>query len=295
MFSSSFSSANEGLDESKEAIQIIINAAKELCDTVPLSGGTEGIQLAGDAQVKLKGVLKKLVDIGIEGAAKYESSTYDGVLQKDLAKIINKSSNCKIDVWNDLKDKLINPLPTDKRNKISEALIKDKNPTELTITKVSLKTFWGIDEPYVVATIKNTSTVSANNVRVSFWKETNSPIKSNDKVYNQYHFKNLQIRAGQENIFPIAPLSEYVAKIKPGYTPKSLVNFSVSGEDRVPSTLQEKICGKNKPACAFSTLTTGTFVVIDYETIFGDKSQQSTSFSNTFLNGKIKTTTHQRY
>lgn len=287
LITSSFCYSSQGLDESDKAIKIIVNAAKDLCETVPLSGGTEGIQLTGDARAKLKGVLKKLADIGIEGAVKYEKSSYDGVLQKDLANIINQSTNCKMDVWNDLKDKLISSLPTDKRNKNSEALIKDQNPTELIISKISLKDYWGFDEPYVVATIKNTSSVSANNVRVSFWKETNSPIKSNDKIYKQYHSKNLQIRAGKENDFPIAPISDYVSKLKPQYKPESLINFSVLGEPKLPTKLQEELC-KGKPTnCGYSTLSTGTFVVIDYETIFGDKTKKTTSFTNTFLNGTV--------
>ncbi|XNH21134.1 hypothetical protein BCV28_00560 [Vibrio cyclitrophicus] len=121
----SWSSYGYELDKQKEALNLIVTTAKELCENVPLSGGTEGVQLTGEAKAKVSGIVKKLADLGLEGAVKYESNEYEGVLQEDLAAIVNKSANCKMDVWKDLQDKLVLPPEPTSSTKNSEALIKD--------------------------------------------------------------------------------------------------------------------------------------------------------------------------
>jgi hypothetical protein len=44
--------------------------------------------------------------MNVQGAAKYQKAEYEGLLQKDLASAVKDSSNCKRDVFNDLKDKV---------------------------------------------------------------------------------------------------------------------------------------------------------------------------------------------
>lgn len=83
----SWSSYGYELDKQKEALNLIVTTAKELCDNVPLSGGTEGVQLTGEAKAKVSGIVKKLADLGLEGAVKYESNEYEGVLQKILLQL----------------------------------------------------------------------------------------------------------------------------------------------------------------------------------------------------------------
>ncbi|MBP3141933.1 hypothetical protein ACTFQF_12485 [Aliivibrio fischeri] len=277
------------LDKQKEALNLIVITAKELCENVPLSGGTEGVQLTGEAKAKVSGIVKKLADLGLEGAVKYESNEYEGVLQEDLAVIVNKSANCKMDVWKDLQDKLVLPPEPISSMKNSEALIKDQNPTDIEIQSIELKEFWGIDEPYVVAVVKNDSTVSAKNVTVTFWKGADQEIISTDSIHKQYHISNLRIRAGEEHDFPIAPLSKYVQEISESSSPEDLVDFTVPNEDKLPFALQEKLCGKLKnQSCRFDSFTKGTFVQFKYETIFDDSVTKTTSFSNTFLDGDVR-------
>ncbi|MCC4775411.1 hypothetical protein AB4077_20260 [Vibrio cyclitrophicus] len=285
----SWSSYGYELDKQKEALNLIVTTAKELCENVPLSGGTEGVQLTGEAKAKVSGIVKKLADLGLEGAVKYESNEYEGVLQEDLAAIVNKSANCKMDVWKDLQDKLVLPPEPTSSTKNSEALIKDQNPTDIEIQSIELKEYWGIDEPYVVAVVKNGSTVSAKNVTATFWKGTDQEIISKDSIHKQYHISNLIIRSGAVHDFPIAPLSKYVQEISESSSPEDLVDFTVSNEDKLPFALQEKLCGKlENQSCRFDSFTKGTFVQFKYDTIFDDRVTKTTSFSNTFLDGDVR-------
>lgn len=105
----------DDLEKQKDALNVIADFADRMCNKVPLIGGTENLELSGTAKAELNGLLKKIADLGIEGAAKYQQDEYENVLQKDLATLLRDSSKCKLEVWKDLKDKLLtttNPPPT---------------------------------------------------------------------------------------------------------------------------------------------------------------------------------------
>lgn len=84
-----FTSANAtNLETAQQALNIISEFADKLCKTPPLEGGTEGKELSISAKAELSEVLKKVANLGVEGAAKYQSDQYKGLLQKDLANVI---------------------------------------------------------------------------------------------------------------------------------------------------------------------------------------------------------------
>jgi hypothetical protein len=77
-----------------------------------------GSSSTGDAQAKLGGVVGKVADLGVSGAAKYENAKSLGVLQKDLVQAIQNGNNCKLEVFKVLERDLIqnrqpssNPIP----------------------------------------------------------------------------------------------------------------------------------------------------------------------------------------
>ncbi len=96
----------------EKALSIISDFAEKLCKSPPLEGSGENIQLTGSAKAQLDTIVKQLVDMGIEGAAKYESKHYQGLLRKDLVSALKQSTDCKMEIWRDLKDKM---LPVRKR------------------------------------------------------------------------------------------------------------------------------------------------------------------------------------
>lgn len=107
-----FPSANAAdLAAAQEALKVISEFADEFCRTPPLEGGTQGVDLSMSAKAELSEVLRKVANLGVEGAAKYQSAQYQGLLQKDLAVLLRDSSNCRLEVWRDLKDKLLPPIP----------------------------------------------------------------------------------------------------------------------------------------------------------------------------------------
>jgi hypothetical protein len=106
-FSFQYSEAASQLEQQREALDFIAEFADKICKDIPLEGYGNNIELSGKAKADLNGLIKKFADIGIEGAGKYAKSNYQGLLQKDLLNALKNSTNCRLEVFKDLKDKLL--------------------------------------------------------------------------------------------------------------------------------------------------------------------------------------------
>ena len=104
------SSAADDLDRQQKALNIIADFADKLCKDIPLKGASSGVELTGSAKAELKGIVSKVAELGFEGAAKYKDSHYEGLLQTDLAVMLKDNRSCRLQVWNDLKDKLLSKV-----------------------------------------------------------------------------------------------------------------------------------------------------------------------------------------
>ncbi|MEI7995597.1 MAG: hypothetical protein WCH01_11920 [Methylococcaceae bacterium] len=118
--------ANNNLDTQKQALDIVADFADKFCKQVPLEGSTGNVELSGNAKAELNGLLKNLANLGIEGATKYQTSEYQGLLQKDLVEGLKSSTNCRLQVWDGLKNKLITSQP-DEKDVIQQNISGDKN------------------------------------------------------------------------------------------------------------------------------------------------------------------------
>ncbi|WP_455387739.1 hypothetical protein [Petrachloros mirabilis] len=101
--------AQSSLAEQERALNMIADFADRLCKDIPLEGEGDNVELSGKAKVELSGIIKKIADLGVEGAAKYQKTEYKGLLQKDLVRALQDSTNCRLQVWNDLKEKILGP------------------------------------------------------------------------------------------------------------------------------------------------------------------------------------------
>ena len=95
------------LEENEKALNMIADFADRLCKDIPLQGHGENVELSGSAKAELNGIIKKLANLGLDGAIKYQNTKYEGLLQKDLVSALKDGTDCRLQVWNDLKDKLI--------------------------------------------------------------------------------------------------------------------------------------------------------------------------------------------
>jgi len=126
MFSVTTVGAQHSLEQEQKALNMIADFADRICKDVPLQGKGNKLELTGKAKAELRGIVKEFADLGLEGAAKYEESKYEGLLQSDLSKALQDSSNCKLKVFDSLKDKLLSP-------KATVVLFKPNSPSGLRI------------------------------------------------------------------------------------------------------------------------------------------------------------------
>jgi hypothetical protein len=118
----SFSHAAD-LDREKKALDIIADFTDKFCKDVSRKGNITSAEASGDAKAKLKGVVNKLADLGFEGAAKYKSENYEGLLRTDLLPALRDNQTCRLQIWKDLKAGLLGPTPN--RPKTGSAIEKD--------------------------------------------------------------------------------------------------------------------------------------------------------------------------
>lgn len=109
--------ASEDLSAQKEALTLIADFGDRLCKDIPIEGSGSTMELSASATAELSGLIKKFVDLGMEGAAKYEKSNYKGLLQKDLVDALKDVKNCRLEVFRDLRSlvQYAGPRDTDAR------------------------------------------------------------------------------------------------------------------------------------------------------------------------------------
>ena len=104
---SSTAAAAQSVNDRIRAIHEAAAVAAQLCTTPPMEDQHHALTLGLGAKASLAKLVSWLAGVGISGAAKYETGSSQGVLQRDLAQSIRDSNKCKQDVVNKLTDKLI--------------------------------------------------------------------------------------------------------------------------------------------------------------------------------------------
>ena len=94
-------------DPMQRLLDLITATAAKICQSVPLSSTNTGVALSGDAKATLNGVVSRFVDLGVNGAAQYQSRESMGVLQEELASAISHGNDCRLSVFNTLERDLI--------------------------------------------------------------------------------------------------------------------------------------------------------------------------------------------
>jgi hypothetical protein len=97
----------QGASSQEHALDQIADFASRLCGSVPLRGHSSQTELSGSATLELQKLLRSLASAGVEGAAKYQSSQWSGPLQKDLARAMEDTNRCRLEVLKELKDRLL--------------------------------------------------------------------------------------------------------------------------------------------------------------------------------------------
>lgn len=114
----------QDLDSAARALDLITRTASSICNDIKSAGAGNKLELSGTAKAEVSRLIRQLADLKVDGAAKYQFSSYENVLQADLAKALSDSATCKQKIYQDLSEKL---LPRRARPPSAEVL----KPTEI--------------------------------------------------------------------------------------------------------------------------------------------------------------------
>ncbi len=124
--------ASRNLLVSSDELQDISDFADRVCPKFHESGEENVVELSGKAKAELPGLIKKLVNLGFEGAAKYGRKSYQGMLQIDVLEAIKHRMDCKVDIVKMLIYKLI-------RNTSPNPGVIEATPSTASAAKVDRK------------------------------------------------------------------------------------------------------------------------------------------------------------
>jgi hypothetical protein len=97
--------------EQNAALAVIEKTAKELCYQIEQEGSRSSTEVSGETEAAINTAIAKLADLHIKGVGKYETEESKGVLQKDLATVVESSIDCRLDVFNTLANKMLGWRP----------------------------------------------------------------------------------------------------------------------------------------------------------------------------------------
>lgn len=121
----------EGLSKPEDVYAIIQEIQIATCGKIERSGSSFKVQ--GDAEIKVGTLMKKLVDLGVNGAAKIDSEEYVGVIREEVGKDIQSTRQCNMKIWDDLKF-LMNDDKKSTDNNKSQINIRTYGPISPVIT-----------------------------------------------------------------------------------------------------------------------------------------------------------------
>jgi hypothetical protein len=147
------------LEQEQQALNIIAEFADKFCKDINQQGGSHKLEVTGDAKAKLTGVVKQLADLGFEGAAKYNSQNYEGLLQTDLLAALKDNNSCRLQIWNDLKGKLLE-APTFQKPLTSKTKLPSVDVGLLQKEQQAFASPSSMDINYKIETHANEQTIS---------------------------------------------------------------------------------------------------------------------------------------
>lgn len=91
------------LEQQQKAFKVVADFADRYCKAPPTGGSSNKIELNATLQADFASIVKKLLNLGVLGAAKFEHTSYTGVLPQDAAKLYTDYNSCRNTIWTDLK------------------------------------------------------------------------------------------------------------------------------------------------------------------------------------------------
>lgn len=93
----------------REALMLIRETVDAICGELDRAGFKRSAAAEGKAEAALSGLAGQLLDLGVEGAGRIDSTEYANVLQEELGDELKDIRACRLKVWDDLLGMLAAP------------------------------------------------------------------------------------------------------------------------------------------------------------------------------------------
>lgn len=97
------------LAQYERALRVISEFADRFCKDVPLAGERNSAAASAEAQARVNGLLKRLTEIGGSLGGTVGTESFRGLLREDLLAALQDTNKCRLQVWADLRDRLLLP------------------------------------------------------------------------------------------------------------------------------------------------------------------------------------------
>ena len=115
----------QDLEREARALKLMTETANSICQNKS-TGRSTSVQVQGGAKAEVSKLVKQLADLGVSGAITWTETSYDNVLQKDLASALERSTQCAERIFNSLRSHLLPaPIPGGNRYKPAATLTQD--------------------------------------------------------------------------------------------------------------------------------------------------------------------------
>jgi len=95
----------------KEAIDLIVVTANQMCTEIPLETIGTKQQLTVKGEMTLSNLFSRIANIGFSGSGEHSERTTRGIIEEDLQKAVANSDKCKANILEELKDVFLSPRP----------------------------------------------------------------------------------------------------------------------------------------------------------------------------------------
>jgi hypothetical protein len=132
--------AADNSEKQAKALNLIIDFTNSICETVKQEGTSRDVELSGEVKAELNWLLKRLANLGSKAAVRYQDSTYQGVLQEQLAGQLNKIRDCKKELALVLQARLLPEAQKPELPKPPDITPSDRSERQLALISTTVVT-----------------------------------------------------------------------------------------------------------------------------------------------------------
>jgi len=186
------------LEDISKALDTINRFASSICGKPDLRGSSSASELDGKVGIEANTLVRQLTGLKIEAGGRLQSTQYQGLLQKDMLAALKDSATCKVNLYDDLKDRILPKKGAADRTRLEKSI--GLRPVETNFGRAEKSTGynWQVKYTFRLTNPNQTGAICDTTVECGKYR------KDNDERMEQYqsHRHRTYIEAASEEDVP---------------------------------------------------------------------------------------------